>query len=327
MNNTNGHAPIIGSSRRQFLLSSAAAGAAVLVPSAAFAAADPMASGVERSSVCLFSKCLGSRSVEQLAEAIAALGFKSVDLTVRPAGHVLPDRVADDLPRAHETLQRAEIGIAMITTDVTSVRQKHALPVVRTAAALGIRYMKLGYYPCWNAKAVQQAFADAKAELRELAPVLAEHRIRAGFHNHSGMYIGALMWDEWDLLRDLDPRCIGSYFDGCHATIEGGSGGWRIGLNVLAPRINMLAVKDFAWQKEEGEWRPRLGPLGEGAVRWGEVLATLKSHRFAGPISLHIEYGRVGAPGSDDEKAILAAVRKDAAFLRAALVKAGIDAV
>ena len=86
----------------------------------------------------------------------------------------------------------------------------------------------------------------------------------------------------------------------------------------------MLAVKDFAWQKGKGGWSPRFGPLGEGAVHWDEVFATLKSHAFAGPVSLHMEYGEHGPAGSDNEKAIAAAVRRDGAFLRAALAGAEI---
>jgi L-ribulose-5-phosphate 3-epimerase len=313
-------------SRRSFLASSAAAGLAAMAPRARAAETAANVTTPNRPQVCLFSKCLQPRNVPRLAEAIVELGFKGVDLTVRPGGHVLPERVTEDLPKAHEVLDKAGVRITMITTDITSARQRHATEVLRTAAALNIPYTKLGYYDYKDPKAILKSAAAAKVELRGLVPLLEEHRMVAGFHNHSGMHVGALMWDEWDLIHDLDARRIGSYFDPGHATVEGGLGGWRIGLNLLAPRINMLAVKDFTWRKEKDGWRPEFGPLAQGTVRWGEVFSTLKSRGFAGPISLHVEYTPRAPVDSEEEKTVFAAVRRDAEFLRTALARAGIDA-
>ncbi len=312
-------------SRRRFLGSSAVAGAAALAARPA-AAGDNVGSPPLPAPICLFSKCFQPRTVTQLAEILPAIGFKNVDLTVRPGGHVPPERVGDDLPRAKETLGKAGVAIAMITTDIASPRQKHAADVIRTAATLGIRFLKLGYTHYKDMRAIHQTWADARAGIRDLVPLLAENRVHAGFHNHSGGCVGSMLWDEWELIRDLDPKWVGSYFDPAHATVEGGGGGWRIGLNLLAPRITMLAVKDFLWKKEKNDWRPRFGPLTDGTVRWTEILATLKTHGFAGPISLHVEYPRQSPPDSEDEKAVVAAAREDAAFLRAALAKAGIAA-
>ena len=36
------------------------------------------------------------------AETMRALGYDAIDLTLRPGGHVLPERVAEDLPKAAE---------------------------------------------------------------------------------------------------------------------------------------------------------------------------------------------------------------------------------
>jgi hypothetical protein len=42
-------------------------------------------------------------------------------------------------------------------------------------------------------------------------------------------------------------------------------------------------------------------------------------------ITMHFEYAPTGKPGSDEEKALLAAIRQDKAFLLDALEKAGIE--
>jgi L-ribulose-5-phosphate 3-epimerase len=268
-----------------------------------------------RPRVCLFSKPLQNRDVDGLADVLGELGLDAVDLTCRPAGHVLPERVADDLPRAHERLVQAGIDIAMLTTAITDAGQGHAEDIVRTAAALGIRHAKLGYYPYRDMRAIGPTLADTKARLKDIAALFAQHGVQAGFHNHSGGNVGSAMWDLAQLLDELPPS-IGSYFDLGHATVEGGNSGWRIGLNRLLPRIVMLAVKDAGWERAGDRWRPRWGPLSQGAVRWKEAFADLKQAGFAGPISLHVEYGQHGPPGSDADRALLTHIRRDLAFLR-----------
>jgi sugar phosphate isomerase/epimerase len=134
------------------------------------------------------------------------------------------------------------------------------------------------------------------------------------------------MWDVWHLIRDLDAGAIGSYFDVGHATVEGGYGGWRIGLNLLMPRIIMVAVKDMAYRKHpERGWRPHWGPLGQGMVRFTETFKRLKEQGFAGPVALHKEYGNYAAPiGSKQDQENLAEVRQDIVFMVNVLKKAGL---
>jgi L-ribulose-5-phosphate 3-epimerase len=53
-----------------------------------------------RGTLCLFSKPVPQLSWRELAQAAKHAGFGGIDLTVRPEGHVLPERVAIDLPKA-----------------------------------------------------------------------------------------------------------------------------------------------------------------------------------------------------------------------------------
>ena len=92
-------------------------------------------------------------------------------------------------------------------------------------------------------------------------------------------------------------------------------------MNLLAPRIIIVAVKDFIWDKDPKRgWQTKNVPLGEGMVRGEEAFRQLKKLQFAGPISLHMEYGqRVPPVGSDADKANLVSIRKDLPFLRSLL--------
>src|SRR5688500_364901 len=57
--------------------------------------------------LCLFSKPLQNRPVQDLPPILTEFKFSAVDLTCRSGGHVLPARVIDDLPKAHELFNAA----------------------------------------------------------------------------------------------------------------------------------------------------------------------------------------------------------------------------
>ncbi|UCD28214.1 MAG: sugar phosphate isomerase/epimerase [Planctomycetota bacterium] len=271
--------------------------------------------------VCLFSKPLQNRPLTSLAALLPELSCNAVDLTCRPGGHVLPERVEGDLPRAYELLEHAGITIPMITTAITDADKGNAEAIIKTASGLGVRYVKLGYYRYGDMHKLHDTLADVKSRLGDVAAMCRQYGVRAGFHNHAGATVGAAMWDVWHIIRDLPAEAIGSYFDLRHATAEGGDEGWRIGMNLLAPRIIMVAVKDFIWGKDPKRgWQTKNVPLGEGMVRGEEAFRQLKELQFAGPVSLHMEYGQHVPPvGSDADKVNLLSIRRDLAFLRSLL--------
>ncbi|MDZ7723632.1 MAG: hypothetical protein U5R06_12725 [candidate division KSB1 bacterium] len=51
-----------------------------------------------------------------MARTIAEIGFDGVDLTVRPGGHVLPENVTQDLPRAVKAIEKTGLKVPMMTT-------------------------------------------------------------------------------------------------------------------------------------------------------------------------------------------------------------------
>jgi len=257
----------------------------------------------------VFSKHLPDLNYEELGKTAKELGFDGVDLTVRPKGHVLPERVAEDLPRAVDTLRKHGLSVPMITTEITSASDPAANPTLRTAASLGIPFFKPGY---WRYKAgpIEPQVKEVAADVRRLAMLAAEHRIAMGLHNHSGNYVGEAVWDTWEMIHDLDPRWTGFYYDPGHAAIEGGLGGHDVSMRLALPRLKMVAVKDFIWRKEAGGWKSVWCPMGEGAVDWKTALGTLKQANYSGPISVHAEY---------QTKDMVGSMRKDLAFLRSAL--------
>ena len=272
----------------------------------------PARAAGRKPTLCIFSKHLQQYGYEDLARVSKEFGFEGVDLTVRPRGHVLPENVVRDLPAAVKAIRARGLAVPMITTGLTSGSDPAADPTLRTAGELKIPFFKIGYIRYREAHVLEK-LAEVKPGIAALAALGKKYGIVAGFHNHSGDYVGALVWDIRELIRDLDPAWIGYYYDPCHATIEGGRYGWRAALDIALPRLKMVAVKDFYWHKDaDGRWRRKMCPLGEGMVDWDRFFATIAKARFTGPISLHVEYE------PPDERA---AIAKDYDFLRRMVAK------
>lgn len=304
-------------SRRRFIEAVTAAGTlAAVSPRTLVSAAAPG----YRGTLCFFSKHLPNMDAPRLARAMKTLGFGGVDLTVRPGGHIDPKRVAQDLPPFVEDIRKEGVSVPMITTELVSDADPAARPTFDTAASLRIPYLKPGYY--------RYAFVDARkeveaaaAQLRGLAALSGRSGVHMGFHNHAG-YIGGGIWDIAPVIDGLDPRAVGYYFDVRHAVVEGGDGGWRTAFSVVAPRLSMIALKDFFWEKTATGWRQQNCPMGEGMVNWKAFFGMLAKAGFHGPASLHQEYTVPGATPEAREENTLAAAARDLAFIQARLAEA-----
>ncbi|HEY3322914.1 MAG TPA: TIM barrel protein [Planctomycetota bacterium] len=244
----------------------------------------------------LFSKHVAGLPLERLIERLKQIGLDALDLTVRPGGHVNPAKVEDELPRVAEGLKKGGVSIGMITTNITDAADALTPPILKTAAKLGIKHYKLGYYPYKGFGTLEKQRAEVRARMRDLAALNRDVGIHGGFHNHSADCFGASLWDIHHVLEGIDPAWLGLYFDPAHAVIEGGSFGWMMGMDLLSTKLTMLAVKDFRWvdagKGYAGARRhsAQFCPLDIGNTPWPQVAKLLKKINFDGPVSLHSEY-------------------------------------
>ena len=65
----------------------------------------------------MFTKHLEHLSYEELADTIAGIGLDGVDLTVRSPGHVMPENVRTDLPKAAKAIRDRGLEVGWITTE------------------------------------------------------------------------------------------------------------------------------------------------------------------------------------------------------------------
>jgi sugar phosphate isomerase/epimerase len=274
----------------------------------------------------MFSKHLAPLPIDGAADVIHELGFDGVDLTVRPAGHVLPEDVTAGLPAAVETFRSRGLAVPMITTGVTSA-DNAAEAIFRAAAGCEIRSLKLGYWTYRPFGTLMGQIDAARRDLDGIERLAAATGVCACVHTHSGDFLSATDAGLYLLLRDRDPQFVAAYLDPGHMTVEGGLGGWQQGIDLLQDRIRLVAVKDFGWVRTDAggsaSWRPLMVPLEEGIVRWPEVFARLHQVGFDGVVSLHSEYQGSHSWRDLSLEELIDQTRADLHYLRPVIDKAG----
>ncbi len=252
--------------------------------------------------ICIFSKHLQWLPIPEAAALAAEIGFDGVDITVRNGGHVLPDRVAVDLPKAVDAIKKTGLNVPMITTEIVDAATPYAEDIVRTASQLNIRRYRWLGFRLIAGQPIPEQLQRCQARTRELAALNKKYGVCAMYHTHSGPgLVGASIWDLYLILKDLDTSAVGVNYDVGHATVEGGLGGWINTANLTFPMMRGIALKDFYWRKRtNGKWTPEWCAIGDGMVRFEEFFRMLRNAHFSGPVQLHLEYAALG--GADQGK-------------------------
>lgn len=238
----------------------------------------------------VFSKHLQFLDYDAMAETAAEIGFDGVDLTVRPNGHVLPEYVERDLPQAVKAIKKSGLQALMMTTTVIDASDEVQQKVLKTAHEQGIRYYRTNWLTYPQDADLRQTIALYKKKLQSLAELNQQFRIYGSYQNHAGShYVGAPVWDLAMMLQEINNEYLGNQYDIRHATVEGALS-WPLGLKIIHPHINTLVMKDFKWEKIDGQWKVVNTPIGEGMVDFPKFFAELKAYDISVPVSLHYEY-------------------------------------
>jgi L-ribulose-5-phosphate 3-epimerase len=303
-------------SRRDFLVRSAALGVAVpfALDAAAKTVATPLASSPK---IHIFSKHLQFLNYADMADAAKELGFDGLDVTVRPKGHVLPERVDDDLPKAVEAMKKVGFSPSLFCTaveDATNPTDKH---VLETAAKLGFKYYRMNWYKYSEQKTIPQALTEFSQKVAGLSQLNAKIGLVGCYQNHAGLMAGASMFEIWAMLQKADQEHMGAQYDIRHAKVEGGLS-WQTGLNLIKPHIKTIVLKDATWQQKNGKTTLQSVPLGEGMVDFDTYFKIIKHNNIQVPVCLHLEYPLGGADqGANkitvDKKVVFDAMKRDLA--------------
>ncbi len=265
----------------------------------------------------MFSKHLDmlGLSLQKVGETMKDIGLDGIDLTVRPGGRIEPENVDNQLPKAVALLEQLGLSVGLLTTNITSIHSPYAEETFAAAAECGVPALKLGYWHYTNPKEFWTQFEWAQTKLTGLQSMALDYGVTANVHIHSGPYVSALAPVLYMLLDGMDPNGVGAYIDTGHMYIEGGFDGWRQGMIMLAPYINLVALKGYSFVTETDEngklvhARKMLG-FEEAAQDWPQIFALLNDFGYDGTVSLHSEYGAM------DYDELVAQTRTDLALVK-----------
>lgn len=275
--------------------------------------------------VRLFSKPIDAFDFSFMCECLNRSGIEGFDLTVRPGGKVVPEKVEDDLPRLAAEAKKYKLVIDMMVTSILSPDDPYAENILKTAASSGVTHYRLGWAAYNNEKGILGTLQEYKHALKGIAGLNKKYKIHGGYQNHAGARIGGPVWDLYELLKDLPSENIGCQYDVRHAMVEGANS-WVLGMRLLAPYIKTLAIKDFTWQTVKGKPVAVTVPLGEGMVDWDLYFKTVKELIISAPMTLHVEYplftkAEEKYPLGRKQDIIVAKFKKDMDFLNSYLSK------
>lgn len=244
--------------------------------------------------IYIFSKHLHWLNYEKMAETAKEVGFDGVDLTVRPAGHVLPERVKEDLPLAVAAIKKNGLLADRMTTGFTDPDNPITLDILKTASDLGVTNYRMGWFDYNKNISVQKNIEVCRGKLIKLAALNKKYGLKAAYQNHAGEMVGGPVWDIGLMLEGVDPEYVGVRYDIRHATVEGGTS-WPVGLKFLADKINSFDVKDFIWKQIEGKWQPFNVQIGDGMVDFERYWQIINEYKIQGDFTIHLEYPLGGA--------------------------------
>lgn len=311
--------------RRSFLQAAAAAAVAPLGAAAAQDQAAPAA--------CLhaFSKPLQWLDYDALAESFAQAGLNGIDLAVRPKGHVEPERVEQDLPRAVEAARRQGLKIDMIVTAITSADEPLAERTLKAAAQCGVKVYRMGYLRYDNALGVEGTIEKHRKTMAGLETLNKASGITGCYQNHhawsEGLF-GGSVWDIYYMLKGFDPQWVGCQYDVRHAVAEAG-GSWGVAMRLIAPYIRSTCLKDFLWAQKKGKWIPDNAFAGEGMVPWEQYFKLLKELKLRVPASVHCEWElftkeEAALPEPERRAIAVRKIKRDRDFFAAQYAKYGV---
>src|SRR6266508_1007986 len=274
----------------------------------------------------MFSKHLQTMSVTEAGKTINSLGFDGVELTVRPNAHILPNNVAEDLPRAVEDRRAAGLETPAIVVEIHNRAQDFSEAVCRAAGKVGARELRTSSHRYRGFGEIREQIAAARKDAKELEALGREYGVRLCIHCHSGDFLSGQGGILAMITDETDPRHVGVSLDVGHLTVEGGKSGWRQSIDLLKERVGIVAVKSFGWFYEpdtktgEKRWISKLVPLEEGNVQWRLALQLLRQAGWDADgralVSVHSEYQGAGSWRSLETPELVEQTRNDFAYLK-----------
>jgi len=175
-------------SRRDFIKAASVVSAGAIISPELFS--NPQISKAKTYPICVFTKCLQFLDYVQLGETLAKIGFKGAELGLRGGGHVLPENVKTDLPRAIKTLRQSGISVPMMVTGIINPEDPLNEAVLGTAAEQGIGHYRMGYLNYDSTKSIMENLNVLKKTFDKFEKINRKFGIKGCYQNHAGTNVG-----------------------------------------------------------------------------------------------------------------------------------------
>jgi sugar phosphate isomerase/epimerase len=267
----------------------------------------------------LYSLSLQWAGYDEAADTAAKSGWPAIGWTARGGGHVLPENVVRDLPRAVAAARKAGLTVPIIVTPLRDAQTPYVEQYLDTMSKLGLRYYQappLGQYD--YSKDLQPQIDLWKPRIEALAKLNEKYGTTAVYHVEGGAgNIGGGGWDLWLTIKDFDPKYIGMDVDLGHATMKGGPEVWEL-LRFSHGHMLGVASKDIRWAKKtdptqgprrsdpsaDYPWTAEYVVPGTGLVNFKAAFEYIKLIGFAESFLHYSEYF-VNVPGRPEPVSLL----------------------
>ncbi len=239
-------------------------------------------------------------SLGELGQLVRNLGFRGIELPVRPGYQVEPERVGRDLPKAARQLTEFDVRI----TSVATVPNEATIAACAEAGIPVLRVM----VPI-DADGYLATEARVQKEYDALLPLLEAYKVKLGVQQHYGHYVCNASGLR-HLIERYDPRSIGAVWDAAHNALNGEEP--ELGLDLVWSHLCMVNLKNAFWRRTTGpeaedvQWSPYWTSGRQGLASWPRVAAVLRERSYSGVICLTAEYS--------DEQAVDRLIAADLAF-------------
>ncbi|HEY4383963.1 MAG TPA: sugar phosphate isomerase/epimerase [Ktedonobacteraceae bacterium] len=242
----------------------------------------------------LYTKLFRKQSLDEVGKVTQDLGFKGVDLLIRPGFHVEPDK-PEEVRDAIRTLKHMGVEVPMVTTDITDPAELPAEHLFHVCAEEGVQIVRLGYWKYDPERGYQACFNTARRHLDALEVLARKTGVKLSIHLHGGTIhsSGPLTAA---LLAGHDPTYLGAYPDPGNQVVQEGRENWRLTLDILGPWVCCIGVKNGAWFPADNapsgqrQWKADWVGIADGMVPWDDILPYLYKTRFNGLLSFHSHY-------------------------------------
>jgi sugar phosphate isomerase/epimerase len=192
-----------------------------------------------------------------------------------------------------------------------------------------VRKLKLGYWRYQPFGTLVKQLDEARRQLQSVVKLARKYDLLPCVHVHSGDILSNGGPASYLILKDFDPAEVGAYADSMHMVAEGGVSGWQMGLDLLAPWIALVGIKNFRFvedgrdAKGQQRFRAQKCPLADGQAPIPEFMAHLKQLKYDGIVSLHSEYKGRGSFRTLTTPELLRQSTEDLKYLKTVLEPVG----